>query len=104
VAPKPDLVRFAAAPSGAGGWLAMRDADGKLPGRGAYLCGIATGNQIDDECLRLAVRKGGLRRTLRRPVELPADLDSAVSLESCTRVAQPDNRSGEPSPSTPIKL
>lgn len=80
----------------------MRDIDGKLPGRGAYLCRAATGEQTDHECRRLAVQRGGLKRTLRRPVELPADLNSAVSLESCTRVAQPDDESGEPGPSIPI--
>jgi predicted RNA-binding protein YlxR (DUF448 family) len=104
VAPKPELVRFAAAPSGAGGWLAMRDIDGKLPGRGAYLCRVDASDQADNDCLRLAAQKGGLQRTLRRTVALPADLNSAVSLESCTRVAQPDNQSGEPGPSIPIEL
>ncbi|MGH2878408.1 MAG: YlxR family protein [Solirubrobacteraceae bacterium] len=82
VASKPELVRFAATPSGAGGWLAMRDLEGKLPGRGAYVCRLGADDRLDNDCLRLAVKKGGLRRTLRRPVELPTDLDSAVSLES----------------------
>jgi predicted RNA-binding protein YlxR (DUF448 family) len=104
VAPKPELVRFAATPSSAGGWLAIRDIDGKLPGRGAYLCRTVSGEQTVHECLRLAVQRGALKRTLRRPVELPADLDGSVSLESDTRVAQPDDQSGEPVPSLPIKL
>jgi predicted RNA-binding protein YlxR (DUF448 family) len=85
VAPKPELVRFAAAPSGAGGWRAMRDIDGTLPGRGAYLCRVGANNQADNDCLRLAVQRGGLQRTLRRTVALPADLNSAVSLESENR-------------------
>lgn len=104
MAPKPELVRFAAAKSGGGDWLAMPDIDGKLPGRGAYLCRVGAKDQADNDCLRLAAQKGGLQRTLRRTVALPADLNSAVSLESDTRMAQPDNKSGEPGPSTPIKL
>ena len=85
MAPKPELVRFAAAPSEAGGWRVLRDLDGTLPGRGAYLCRVGTNNEADNDCLRLAVQRGGLQRTLRHTVALPADLNGAVPLESENR-------------------
>jgi predicted RNA-binding protein YlxR (DUF448 family) len=68
-----------------GRWLAALDSAATLPGRGAYVCrGPAAGGPSED-CLRLASRKGGLQRTLRRAVELPAELSAAVSVESESR-------------------
>jgi predicted RNA-binding protein YlxR (DUF448 family) len=50
---------------------AVIDVAGVLPGRGAYLCrGSSQPNAADGECLRDALRRGGIARTLRRNVKL----------------------------------
>jgi predicted RNA-binding protein YlxR (DUF448 family) len=41
------------------------DPDGRAPGRGAYLCAD------DQDCMRLAARRGGFKRSFRAPVEVP---------------------------------
>ncbi|HEX5307861.1 MAG TPA: YlxR family protein [Solirubrobacteraceae bacterium] len=85
VAPKPELVRFAAVPSAAGSWSATLDRAGTLPGRGAYLCRDAAGREPNGQCLRLATQRGGLQRTLRRAVVVPQQPTSAGPLESESR-------------------
>ncbi len=49
---------------------AVIDAAGTLAGRGAYLCRGAQEAQPNADCLALALRRGGIARTLRRPVAL----------------------------------
>ena len=83
VAPKPALVRLVAVPCERGrAARATLDRAGTMPGRGAYLCRAGDASAPNAECLRLATRKGGLQRALRRTVELPTELLDAVSLES----------------------
>jgi predicted RNA-binding protein YlxR (DUF448 family) len=49
---------------------AVIDASGALPGRGAYLCRGSDPSIPDPDCLQLALRRGGIARTLRRAVQL----------------------------------
>jgi uncharacterized protein len=76
IAPKAELVRLAFAP-GAGGRPSRRavlDVSCRLPGRGAYLCRAGADAATPDEhCLQLALRRGGIARTLRGPVTLDLD-------------------------------
>jgi predicted RNA-binding protein YlxR (DUF448 family) len=76
-------VRIAAdAPSGGRRkQLALIDRDGTLPGRGAYLCRDhrpGASSLPDADCLRLAVRRGGIARTLRTGVTLAPELVESV--------------------------
>ncbi len=60
-------------PRGSGSGSSRRvviDATGALPGRGAYLCRGVDPVTPDSACLQLALRRGGIARTLRRPVKL----------------------------------
>lgn len=82
MAPKPELVRLAAVPAGAGRWSVALDRAGTLPGRGAYLCRDAASGHPSEECLRLATRRGGLQRTLRRAVAVPQQPTGFGALES----------------------
>jgi predicted RNA-binding protein YlxR (DUF448 family) len=68
VAPKRELVRIAVAREEEDRHgQAVLDPAGTMPGRGAYLC-RGTGGQPTAKCLRMAMRRGGLARALRRPV------------------------------------
>jgi predicted RNA-binding protein YlxR (DUF448 family) len=98
IAPKSELVRLAVAdrrPAGEAGerrsHRAVIDAYGALPGRGAYLCRGSDPSTPDPSCLRLATRRGGIARTLRRAVQLDlgdsSDRDPEF-VESIKRVAQ----------------
>jgi predicted RNA-binding protein YlxR (DUF448 family) len=55
---KADLLRIVRAPDGA---VAI-NASGKAPGRGAYICASA-------ECVRLAMKRNALAKTLKCPVD-----------------------------------
>ncbi len=75
IAPKAELVRIALADRCAQrergqSTRAVIDTAGTLPGRGAYLCRNADPGRPDPDCLALALRRGGIARTLRRPVAL----------------------------------
>ncbi len=75
IAPKAELVRIALAdrrPRRERGRTsrAVIDAAGTLPGRGAYLCRGTERARPNADCLALALRRGGIARTLRRPVAL----------------------------------
>jgi predicted RNA-binding protein YlxR (DUF448 family) len=59
--PKSELLRFVRA-----GSSVVPDPEGRAPGRGAYLC-------PNDECVRLAQRRGGFNRSFRAAVEGPAE-------------------------------
>ena len=61
-APQAELVRFTA-PDG----TLAADRGSRTPGRGVYTCPRA-------ECLERAAARGGLARTLRRPVRVPDGL------------------------------
>ena len=54
------------------------DRDGRLGGRGAYLCRDADGAQPRAECLERAIRRGGVGRTLRASVSLDPKLVESV--------------------------
>ncbi len=87
IAPKSELLRIAVArdgspPERAGLHHTRRaviDFAGTLPGRGAYLCkaGLAETTPNPD-CLRLAERRRGIARALRRPVTLDPELVESV--------------------------
>ncbi len=101
IAPKSELLRIAATHDDGGrSRRAVIDLAGTLPGRGAYLCkagvaettsspaGIAetTSNPAgvaettpNSECLRLAERRRGIARALRRPVTLDPELVESVN-------------------------
>jgi len=89
LAPKSKLVRLAVADrrtAGATGEERVRravlDPAGVMPGRGAYLCRDADPMTADPDprCLQLALRRGGIARTLRRNVEL--DLGVGIEIKT----------------------
>jgi predicted RNA-binding protein YlxR (DUF448 family) len=61
-----------------GAKLAVIDRDGRMGGRGAYLCRDAEGELPDAECLARAVRRGSVGRTLRASVALDPKLVESV--------------------------
>ena len=79
MAPKQELVRIALAASTDGRPRAVADADAKMPGRGAYLCRSGETRDPDASCLALAVRRGGLARTLRAQVSLDPKLVESLA-------------------------
>jgi predicted RNA-binding protein YlxR (DUF448 family) len=62
----------------AGTRLAVIDHDGRLGGRGAYLCREADGEQPNAGCLARAIRRGSVGRTLRASVTLDPKLVESV--------------------------
>jgi hypothetical protein len=54
------------------------DRDCTMPGRGAYLCRGTGAAEPSPECLALALRRGGIARTLRCAVTLPDELVESV--------------------------
>jgi len=80
IAPKSELVRIVAQPSAAGSRpLAVRDREGTMPGRGAYVCRGERPGELAAGCLALAIRRGGIPRTLRAPVTLDHKIVESVS-------------------------
>jgi predicted RNA-binding protein YlxR (DUF448 family) len=78
VTAKSELVRLALARRGHGEQPAVViDRQARLPGRGAYLCTDA-GQTPSASCLQLALKRGGIARTLR----CTAKIDSSDLLES----------------------
>jgi uncharacterized protein len=79
VAPKSELVRFAIARNrdGSGG-LVVQDREGRMGGRGAYICSAASGVEPDAGCLQGALRRGGFQRTLRATVALDPEIVESV--------------------------
>jgi predicted RNA-binding protein YlxR (DUF448 family) len=72
-------VRIALTRSAAGsGQLAVLDADGRMPGRGAYLCREAGAQTPARRCLASALRNGGVQRTLRARATLDDKLVESV--------------------------
>lgn len=75
IAPKPELLRMAAAPAAEGSSrMAVLDSDGRMPGRGAYLCRGATADEPSRACLTLALRRRAIPRALRAAVALDPKL------------------------------
>jgi predicted RNA-binding protein YlxR (DUF448 family) len=54
--------------------IAVIDAPGTLPGRGAYVCNDMRDHSPNRDCLKLATKHGVLQRAFRRAVEIPAEL------------------------------
>ena len=59
--------------------LAVHDADGRMPGRGAYLCRGADPAKPAQACLAQALRRGGIARALRTAVTVDPKLVESVS-------------------------
>jgi predicted RNA-binding protein YlxR (DUF448 family) len=80
---KGELVRLALAALGEHGLRAPRlatiDRDGRLGGRGAYLCREGDSERPRADCLERAIRRRGVGRTLRASVMLDPKLVESVS-------------------------
>ncbi len=57
----------------------MRDRDGTMPGRGAYLCRAGGADAPAADCLARAIRRGGIARALRAAVTLDPKIVESVS-------------------------
>jgi len=57
----------------------VRDRDGTMPGRGAYLCRGADRDGPAPECMALALRRGGFARALRCAVTVDPKLVESES-------------------------
>jgi len=80
IAPKFELLRIAVArEKGARTARAVWDRDGRMPGRGAYLCRAGDAELPVAQCLAQASRRGALARGLRAAVTLDAELVESVS-------------------------
>jgi predicted RNA-binding protein YlxR (DUF448 family) len=80
IAPKSELMRLVAVREGSDRTkLAVYDAAGTMPGRGAYLCRGARPGQPAGDCLALAIRRGGVGRTLRCSVTVDSKRLESVS-------------------------
>jgi hypothetical protein len=77
VAPKADLLRIAANPQGEEA-VAVLDLDGKMPGRGAYLCRGSDRFEPAQPCLAQALRRKAIQRGLRRTVRVDFKLVESV--------------------------
>ena len=76
---KRELLRVALASHDAGaGRLAVLDRDGRMGGRGAYLCRAPGTDRPSAECLAAAIRRGGFARALRAKVTLDPKLVESV--------------------------
>ena len=89
IAPKPQLLRIVAVepakgdagrPAGAKTY-AVADPDALMPGRGAYLCRVGDA-RASEECLALALRRGGIPRALRRAIPGGLVLNDSELVES----------------------
>ncbi len=64
--------------SGDGPLTAVIDADGRLGGRGAYLCREGESMRPRADCLVRALRRGGVGRTLRASVTVDPKIVESV--------------------------
>jgi predicted RNA-binding protein YlxR (DUF448 family) len=55
------------------------DGEGRLGGRGAYLCRAGDGERARSQCLHDAIRRGSVARTLRAAVTVDPKLVESVS-------------------------
>jgi predicted RNA-binding protein YlxR (DUF448 family) len=75
------LIRFALVPHGSGRRRrAVIDTNGTMPGRGAYLCRAPHDSVPAAECLELAIRRGGIARTLRCAVTIDLEHEHLESI------------------------
>ncbi|MGO9490614.1 MAG: YlxR family protein [Solirubrobacteraceae bacterium] len=80
IADKPELVRFALSAQADGATpAAVLDRDGRMPGRGAYLCRAQRSDGPTQDCLALALRRGGIQRALRARATVDPKLVESVS-------------------------
>ncbi len=80
IAPKFELLRIAVArDDDARTARAVWDRDGRMPGRGAYLCRAGETELPVAECLAQASRRGAIARGLRAAVALAPELVESVS-------------------------
>jgi predicted RNA-binding protein YlxR (DUF448 family) len=77
-APKRELLRVALSADAGAPRLAVLDRDGRLGGRGAYLCRDGEDLRPRAECLAGAVRRGAFARALRTSVTLDPKLVESV--------------------------
>jgi predicted RNA-binding protein YlxR (DUF448 family) len=77
-AAKRELLRVALSADARTPRLAVLDRDGRLPGRGAYLCRDNKDLRPRAECLAAAVRRGAFARALRTSVTLDPKLVESV--------------------------
>jgi uncharacterized protein len=79
IAPKTELMRIAAEPMGEGASRkAVQDRDGRMPGRGAYLCRGERADEPARACLSLALRRRAIPRALRAAVTVDPKLVESV--------------------------
>jgi predicted RNA-binding protein YlxR (DUF448 family) len=79
VAPKSELVRLAVERrGGAEQPIAVQDTRGTMPGRGVYLCLAGEDARPSGRCLSLAIRRGGIARTLRARVTVDPKIVESV--------------------------
>jgi predicted RNA-binding protein YlxR (DUF448 family) len=71
-------VRLAVTREGEGDQIVI-DRTRRMQGRGAYLCRVAGAESPARECLRLAERRGGLTRALRRRVPMSRELVESLA-------------------------
>jgi predicted RNA-binding protein YlxR (DUF448 family) len=80
IAAKSELMRVVAVRTAEPGPArAMHDPSGSMPGRGAYLCRGERPGEPNGDCLAVAMRRGGIGRTLRCPVAVPPEGLESVS-------------------------
>jgi predicted RNA-binding protein YlxR (DUF448 family) len=73
-------MRIALAPGGEGGpRRAVHDRDGRMPGRGAYLCRGGAPEEPAAGCLALALRRSAIPRALRAAATVDPKLVESVS-------------------------
>jgi uncharacterized protein len=78
-APKDDLLRLALTVEDLSGERrAVLDRDGRMGGRGAYLCRREDAAEPRPECLSRAIRRGSIARTLRSRATLDPKLVESV--------------------------
>jgi predicted RNA-binding protein YlxR (DUF448 family) len=75
---KRELVRLAVSHPVGGKGLIVIDEDGRMPGRGAYLC-ASQSRAPKASCLASALRRGGPQRTLRARASIDPKLVESVS-------------------------
>ena len=78
VAPKAELVRIALADAGGPGARVVLDHEGRMPGRGAYLCRQPRSGRPASACLARALRGGRVGRALRARVRIDTELIESV--------------------------
>ena len=80
IAPKSELLRFAVARERSERRpTAVCDRDGRMPGRGAYLCRAGDSQRAAADCLALAIKRGAIARALRSAVTIDPKIVESMS-------------------------